>query len=116
MPIKRRLFELGIREDVEEWMRRIYTFLDSNKDQAFTKEELVLRVRDASLVGFLTTGGGGGAGGGGGSGGGGGVTPDVAALFVEALFRLVSLNIVNEREVSGTLYYATGRYSFDEIL
>mgnify|MGYP001567928013 CR=1 FL=1 len=36
--------------------------------------------------------------------------------FLEAIHRLVSLGIVNERAVGETLYYAKGRYSLTEIL
>ena len=45
MPITKRQFELGIDEDIQEWMRTIYDLLEADREIAFSSEEL----RDDSL-------------------------------------------------------------------
>lgn len=40
MPITRRQFELGIDSKIEEWMKKIHSFLSERKDEAFTEKEL----------------------------------------------------------------------------
>lgn len=40
MPITRRQFEFGIDSVIENEMRRIYSFLEAHKDEAFTQDEL----------------------------------------------------------------------------
>ena len=40
MPITKRQFELGIDEDIQEWMRKIYDLLKADREIAFSYEEL----------------------------------------------------------------------------
>ncbi len=40
MPIPRRLFDLGINEEIEKWMRKIDVFLSARKEEAFYRDEL----------------------------------------------------------------------------
>ena len=44
MPITGKQFELGIDSAVEGWMRKIHSFLDDHRDEAFTKYELAEQV------------------------------------------------------------------------
>ena len=50
MPITRKQFELGIDEDIEEWMKKIHEFLSEKNDQAFNISEVLeqFEVREAS--------------------------------------------------------------------
>lgn len=40
MPITRKHFELGIDTKIEQWMKKIHSFLTEHKDAAFTADEL----------------------------------------------------------------------------
>ena len=40
MPITRRQFELEIDAKIEEWMRKIHSFLNTHAEEAFTEAEL----------------------------------------------------------------------------
>jgi len=40
MPITRKQFESEIDPEIEEWMKKIHTFLAEHKDEAFTADEL----------------------------------------------------------------------------
>ena len=41
MPITRRQFDLGIDEKLEDWMRRIHSFLSARRAEAFSESELI---------------------------------------------------------------------------
>lgn len=87
MPITRRQFELGIDDVQEQWMVTISRFLEDNKNQAFSLQEL------GQALGLFGR-------------------PD----HLYALNRLVELGVASEREVAGVVYYATGRYTLDDVL
>jgi hypothetical protein len=40
MPVTRRQFELGIDQEIEDFMKKIYLFLAQRSDQAFGEEEI----------------------------------------------------------------------------
>ena len=40
MPLTRRQFDLGIDEEIENWMRQVYELLENHRDLAYTSEEL----------------------------------------------------------------------------
>jgi len=102
MPITRRQFELGIDDKVEELMQRIASYLEDHKDSAFSFEELKLALHTGPERGEL-----------------GAIYASPRPewhLLGPALERLVDLNVVSLRVVAGTGYYATGRYSLEDIL
>ena len=41
MPISKRQFELGIDEDIQVWMRKVYEMLSHDRESAYSYEELV---------------------------------------------------------------------------
>ena len=53
MPITRRQFELEIDAKIEEWMRKIHSFLAEHKDEAFNEDELRQHY-SPPLVGLLS--------------------------------------------------------------
>lgn len=96
MPITRKQFELGIDSTVEDWMEKIYTFLDQNKTQAFNSSEIGAALDAPSNYGEM------------------GYAQERA--FNSALEKLVEMNAVNEREVEGTIYFAPGKYTLKQLL
>lgn len=106
MPITRQQFELGIDSEIEEWMRKIYDFLELHKNQAFTESEIgealggieAYRVLDFAKGDVQD------------------LPPSISGRARKALERLVSLGAANERDVAGQTYYATGQLTLSEIL
>jgi len=99
MPITGKQFELGIDPKIEEWMRKIHSFLNKHKDEAFTEDELgeqldalsekYKKVRakgedDFAVARFDST-------------------------FEAALEKLLEISAANSRLVRGVSYYRVGQ-------
>ena len=82
MPITKRQFELGIDEDIQEWMRTIYDLLEADREIAFSSEEL----RDDFLENSYES--------------------SERAKLDRALEVLVQIGAVDKRWVTDTDYYA----------
>ncbi len=84
MPITRKQFVIGIDPKIEEWMKKIHSFLSQHKDAAFTREELwgALQVQ---------------------------VKPEEWEAWDTALDKLTELKAVGKGIIRGTDYYAYGR-------
>ena len=82
MPLTKRQFELGVDEEVENYMREIYTLLDHHKELAYSYPELLQN--DA------------------------GRPPD-ETKFERALEVLIEIGAVDKRDVTDTDYYAFAR-------
>ena len=90
MPIPRKYFEMGIDEKVEEWMRRINTYLTEYKGKAFTREELhqYYGLNRKDVRQFLQMGG---------------------SDFEAALEKLLELEVVEARMIRSDNYYSYGK-------
>ena len=51
MPITRRQFELGINDDIEEWMREAHAFFSMRRDEAFSTGEIAQNLEADSKAG-----------------------------------------------------------------
>lgn len=82
MPITRKQFDLGITEDIEEWMRGIHEYLAENQTTAFSTDELGEYFEaDDDLTGARWRN------------------------FRIALMKLAELGAVEKRSIGGTDYY-----------
>lgn len=85
MPVTRRQFQLDVSADIEEWMKRIHSFLVEHWDEAFTAGELS---RDVPLRrGEL-------------------MEEFERSIFSRALTRLVASGHVERKMVDGKDYFA----------
>jgi|AP95_1055475.scaffolds.fasta_scaffold149554_2 hypothetical protein len=81
MPLTKRQFELGVDEQIENWMREIYSVLAGDRNHAYDMEELFKRfVGNAYHYG-------------------------AREKFARALEALVEIGTVELRKVVGTSYY-----------
>jgi len=85
MPLTIRQFELGIDEDIENWMRHIYELLEGNRELAYSFEELLQNFLGTSYQSVLRE------------------------KLNRALDVLVMIGAVDKREVTRTDYYAFRR-------
>jgi hypothetical protein len=87
---------LGIDSEVEEWMKKIHSFLIEHKDEAFSAYELLEQL--SSLRGVLRTGG----------------SVEVSKLEEEevatdaALEKLVEMGAAEKRTIRGEYYFSYG--------
>ena len=86
MPITRKQFELGIDSEIEEWMKKIHSFLSEHKDQAFSEGEL----RESLGLKLPTP------------------VKEIKA-FEAALDKIVGLGVAEERLILDKSYYSQGR-------
>ena len=88
MPITKRQFDLGIDEDIQSWMQKIYALLSNNRESAYSTQE----IRE-SVVGDVY---------------------QAATLnsLDQALSALVKISAIEKRTVDSTHYYAFG-WEFD---
>ena len=82
MPLSRRQFELGVDQEAEDWMSRVYGLLEGHRDLAYSYDEVRKAVPEGSLL--------------------------RAELdkFNGALDILVRIGAINKAEVDGKDYYA----------
>ena len=114
MPITKLQFELGINEEIEAVMRKIASFLEQHKDEAYNLEELWQEEFGSASL------------------------PSVAAFhavypyephlyrdesvpleqrrFIYALNKLLDHGVVQQREVSDVLYYSIGTVRLTQLL
>jgi hypothetical protein len=85
MPITKRQFELGIDDQVDDFMRQVYEMLANNKELAYSKAEL----RDALPGNPLSA-------------------PQFDPLDI-AIDTLTRITAIEKREVSNIKYYAFSR-------
>ena len=81
MPITRKQFDLGIDEDIQRWMRRVYPFLEKRREEAYSKTELIREWPELDRDGTEM------------------------ALFDHALDALVRVGAFESRWVGKTTYY-----------
>ena len=84
MPITKRQFDLGIDQDIQSWMQKIYSLLSDNRESAYSIQEI--RERLAGDVYQSTT----------------------LNSFDHALGALVRIRAVDKRTVDLTDYFAFG--------
>ena len=112
MPLTRKQFELGIDKHVEEWMRRIYSYLSQHKEEAFTEDELAkgLGVEEPSApissnnmarASYIKAEQ---------------EYRDKLQLLNKALGKLIEIGVVETGEVRATIYYALGRRPLELFL
>ena len=96
MPISRRQFNLGINNELKDWMEKLYTVLQQNKETAYTQEELeeLLEVNATSI----------------------GLESNAQTALDKALERLITMNCAESREINGTLYFAVGQRELETVL
>ena len=96
MPMTRRQYELGISNEMQDWMEKTYTFLKQYQDSAYTRDELgeLLEAGNA-FTDF---------------------EDDTDTLFDEALKKLVFLHCVEARQLYDTLYFAKGWRELEEAI
>ena len=81
MPLTKRQFQLGIDQEIENWMRQIYGFLAEDREHAYSGEELFKKVVGERWHSALQ------------------------AKLDQALTVLVGIGTVELREVVGIPYY-----------
>ncbi len=105
MPITRKQFEMGIDTKIQEWMRKIHSFLAAHKDEAFTSGELheyldPSWIRDFEGKPFITfdesT-----------------AIKEEREAFNVTLEKLVGLEAVEERKIRGEYYYSYGPFPLE---
>jgi len=84
MPITKRQFELGIDEDIQSWMQKIYALLSKNRESAYSTEE----IRD-SLAGDV-------------------FQDATSKMIYRARDVLVEIGAIDKRPVDFTDYFAFG--------
>ena len=83
MPLTKRQFNLGIEHQTEDWMRRVYELLASDRGHAYSSRELLDKLRGRAHTS--------------------------SAKLPRALEVLVGIGAVETREVDGTYYYTFHR-------
>ncbi len=86
MPITRKQFELEIDSKIEEWMKKIYTFLAEHKDVAFGRRELWETLCGES---------------------------EERRAWDTALSKLVEMGAVERRAIRGTDYHSYGPFPLE---
>ena len=90
MPITKRQFELGIDEDIQSWMQKIYARLSTNRELAYSAEEVQEGLlHDTRQVQTLEKAG-------------------TMHKIYRALDVLVEIGAVDKRSVADTGYFAFG--------
>ena len=97
MPITGKQFELGIDSAIEEWMKKIHSFLVEHRDEASTQYELAEQL-DGFSERYKKL-----------SFGAVGVVAEFNSTFEMALEKLVETRAVESRLVRGQSYYRVGR-------
>ena len=100
MPISRTHFELGITGEIEDWMKKIYTFLAENEEMAYTQEEIADALGVKEVNGWATQG-----------------ELKAIELFGKALEMLDAIDCIESREIGGIHYFAIGpRRDLEKLL
>ncbi len=96
MPISRRQFDLGINNELKDWMEKLYALLQQNKETAYTREELeeLLGVNAVPI----------------------GLESDTQTALDRALERLIRMGCAEAREINSTLYFAVGQRELETVL
>ncbi len=81
MPITRKQFELGVDEEITDFMRKIHGFLSVHKNEAYNIDEISNMVL-------------------------GGPNPFITLKIRRALDKLVEIDAVQERTIKDNKYYA----------
>ena len=87
MPITKRQFELRITPEVEEWMGKVYGFLENHRSQAYSVSELVEQFSSATHK-----------------------NQDVTTLIKVSVVTLVGVGALGCALVRGESYYAFQQY------